>query len=111
MHYSSLESSHQDESNGGCFSFLRSLDAEIFSKTSNSAVMQMQKCRFLTFCQISLHPMIVERCTIAHWNRLIKTNRMVAVSAFYDYWMPRYSTKRQKSASFTFTILRHLTFC
>src|SRR5580698_10245655 len=38
MHYSSLESSHQDESNGGCFSFLRSLDAEIFHKTSKIGI-------------------------------------------------------------------------
>src|SRR5207248_1945884 len=54
--------------------------------------------------------MIVEGCTIAHSNRLIKTNRMAVSLSFYDHWMARYLTKRQKSAFFTFTILRHLTF-
>src|SRR6266516_3264732 len=54
--------------------------------------------------------MIVEGCTIAHSNRLIKTNRMAVSLSFYDHWMARYLMKRQKSAFFTFTILRHLTF-
>jgi len=38
MLYSSLELSHQDESKGGWSIFLRSLDAEIFGKTSNGTV-------------------------------------------------------------------------
>jgi len=67
--------------------------------------------RHLTFCRISRHPMIVERCIIAHSIRLDETILMSYNTSFYDHWMPRYSTKRQKSAFFTFTILRHLTFC
>src|SRR6266542_1751989 len=64
----------------------------------------------LTFCQIYHHPMIIDGCTIAHSNRLNKTNRMTVNSSFCNHWMARYLTKRQKSAFFTFTILRHLTF-
>src|SRR6266487_7086994 len=36
MIYSSFESSHQDESNGGNFVLLRSLDGQIFDETSKS---------------------------------------------------------------------------
>src|SRR6266498_4843233 len=64
----------------------------------------------LTFRQIYHHPMIVDDCTIAHSNSLIKTNRMTVNLSFCNHWMARYLTKRQKSAFFTFTILRHLTF-
>src|SRR5579871_4472682 len=70
-----------------------------------------KKCRFLTFCGISRHPMIIERCTIAHSIRLDETILMSYSAYLYDHWMPKYSTKCQKSAFFTFTILRHLTFC
>jgi hypothetical protein len=32
MKHSSLESSHQEESNGGCFMFLGTMDGEIFNE-------------------------------------------------------------------------------
>jgi len=38
---------------------------------------------------------IVDECSIAHSNRLTKTNRMVVNLSFYDHWMVRYLTKRQ----------------
>ena len=45
------------------------------------------KCRCLTFCRISRHPVIVQRCTIAHSNRLITTIRMSYCASLYDHWM------------------------
>ena len=66
--------------------------------------------KFITF-RLSIDPVIIERCTIAHWNHLAETSRMVIISFFYDNRIARYLTKRQKSGFFTFMILRHLTFC
>ena len=48
------------------------------------------KCRCFTFCQLSRHPVIVQRCTIAHSNRLIATIRMSYSASLYDRWVPRY---------------------
>jgi hypothetical protein len=42
-----LEPAYRDESNDGGFILLRPLDAEIFGKTSNGAVSQNAKCRFV----------------------------------------------------------------
>jgi len=81
--------------------------ARYLTKRQKSAFFTFTILRHLTFRQISRHPMVVEGCTIAHSNRLIKTNRMAVSLSFYDHWMARYFTKRQKSAFFTFTILRH----
>jgi hypothetical protein len=50
------------------------------------------------FCWISRQPVIVRGWSIAHWNRLTRTNRMVPNSSFYDHWMPVYLAKCQKSA-------------
>src|SRR5436305_5286379 len=77
MCYSSLESSHNDELNGGKIVFLRSLDAEILSETSKIGILYFTILRCLTFHLISRHPVIVERCAIARWNRLITASRMV----------------------------------
>src|SRR6266498_2368484 len=92
------------------FVFLRSLDGQIFDETSKIGIFYIYDTAPLTFRQIYHHPMIVDGCTIAHSNRLIKANRMTVNSSFCNHWMARYLTKRQKSAFFTFTILRHLTF-
>src|SRR6185295_1239395 len=54
-----------------------------------------KKCQFLTFCRISRHSMIVQRCTIAHSNRYIETIRMSYCASLYDHWMPRYLAKRK----------------
>src|SRR6185369_14354279 len=48
-----------------------------------------------TFCRISRHPVIVQRCTIAHSNRLNATIRMSYSASPYNHWMPRYSAKRK----------------
>ena len=42
--------------------------------------------------------MVVQRCIIAHLNRLVATNRMVLNLSFYDLLIPSYLEKRQKSA-------------
>ncbi|CAB4426110.1 unnamed protein product [Rhizophagus irregularis] len=44
---------------------------------------KLSKPKNITFHVITRRPMIVERCTIARWNRLITTSRMVAKSSFY----------------------------
>src|ERR1700731_1309446 len=54
-----------------------------------------KRCRFLTFCGISQHPMIVERRISHHSIRLDETILMSYSASFYDHWMPRYSAKRQ----------------
>src|SRR6266498_2252607 len=84
------------------FVFLRSLDGQIFDETSKISIFYIYDTAPLTFCQISHHPMIVEGCTIAYSNHLIKTNRIVINSPFYDHWMARYLTKRQKSAFYIY---------
>ena len=58
-----------------------------------------------SYFRLSIDPVIVERCIIARWNRLVETNRMVANSSFYDRWIARYLTKRQESA------FLHLHYC
>ena len=54
---------------------------------------------FLIF-RLSIDPVIIEMCTIAHWNHLVETSQMVMISFFYDNWIARYLTERQKSACF-----------
>ncbi|GET54769.1 hypothetical protein RIR_jg9504.t1 [Rhizophagus irregularis DAOM 181602=DAOM 197198] len=44
---------------------------------------KLSKPKNITFHVITQHPMIVERCTIAYWNRLITISRMVVRSSFY----------------------------
>src|SRR5205823_6508992 len=95
MIYSLFESSCQDKSNGGKFVFLRSLDGQIFDETSKIGIFYIYDTAPLTFRQISHHPMIIEGCTIAHSNRLVKTNRMTVNLSFHDHWMARYLMKRQ----------------
>ena len=85
MCHSSLESSHNGESNGGKTILQRSLHAEILSETSKIGILYFTILRRLTFHLISRHPMIVERCAIARWNRLITTSRMVVKSSFHDH--------------------------
>jgi hypothetical protein len=52
-----------------------------------------KKCRFLTFCQISRHPMIIESRIRHHSIRPVETILMSYRSSSYDRWLPRYSTK------------------
>ncbi|RGB37911.1 hypothetical protein C1646_756336 [Rhizophagus diaphanus] len=60
------------------------------SKCQNSFDMsKLSKLKNITFYVITRHPIIVERCTIARWNRFIMTSRMVVSSSFYDHWMIR----------------------
>ena len=51
---------------------------------------KLSKPKNITFYLIARHPMIVKRCIIARWNRLITASRMVAKSSFCDHRMPRY---------------------
>ena len=95
LYHSSFESSHQDESNGGNFILLQSLDGEIFSKTSKIGIYKYKKCRFLTFRQISGHPVITEGWSYHHSIRLDETIRMSYGTAFCDHWTVRYLAKRQ----------------
>src|SRR5437016_9971371 len=53
------------------------------------------------------YTVIAEELSIAHSNRLTKTNRMVVILSFHDHWMARYLTKRQKSA---FTSIKDADF-
>src|SRR3954454_24663983 len=90
MCHSSLESSHNGESNGGKIILPRSLDAEILSETSKNRHLYFTILRRLTFHLLSRHPVIVERCATARWNRLITASRMVVNPSFRDHWLPRY---------------------
>src|SRR2546421_12682877 len=63
MCHSSLESSHNGESNGGKIILSRSLDAEILSETSKISILYFTILRHLTFHLISRHPMIIESVT------------------------------------------------
>src|SRR5579862_9529094 len=54
-----------------------------------------KKCRFLTFRQISQHPMVKERQIRHHSIRLGETILMSHRSSLYDHWLPGYSAKRQ----------------
>ena len=60
MVYSSLEPPHRDESNGGSFILLRSLDAEIIDETSIIRHLTFTFLRHLPFHQLSQHLVIVE---------------------------------------------------
>src|ERR1700742_4490134 len=40
-----------------------------------------------TFCRISRYLVIIQRCTIAHSNRLNATIRMSYCASLYDHWM------------------------
>ena len=111
MCHSWLESSHRDESNGGWFVFLRSLDSQIFDKMTKIGIFAFTILRHLTFCRISRHPMIVERCIIARSIRLDETILMSYSASFHDHWMPRYSTKRQMAQYCKCKRCRFLTFC
>src|SRR5207245_1613767 len=85
-------------------SFCNHWMARYLTKRQKSAFFTFTILCHLTFHQISRHPMVVKDCIIAHSNCLVKTNRMTVNSSFYNHWMTRYLTKRQK------IILRHLTF-
>src|SRR6185369_186872 len=63
MHNSSFESSQCNDSNELLCIPVRSLDTEIFGKPSKIGSIVNKKCQFLTFCRISRHPLIVQRCT------------------------------------------------
>src|SRR5256885_16445173 len=70
LYHSSFESSHQDESNGGNFILLQSLDGQIFDETSKIGIYKYKKCVLLNispsnYCRRLYHG-------IAHSNRLIK---------------------------------------
>ena len=95
MYNSSFESSHCNDSNELLCIPVRSLGAEILGKPSKIGNIVNKKCRFLTFCRITRHPMIIQGCTVAHSNRLIATIRMSYSASLYDRWVPRYSAKRK----------------
>ncbi|CAB4444767.1 unnamed protein product [Rhizophagus irregularis] len=95
MDNSSFESPQCNNSNELLCIPVRSLDAEIFGKPSKIGSIVNKKCRFLTFCRISRHPVIVQGCTVAHSNRCIETIRMSYCASLYDHWMPRYLAKRK----------------
>ena len=76
MYYSSLESSHNDESNGGKITFPWSLDDEILSETSKIGILYFyifMILRRLTFRSISRHPMIAEGWFYHHSARRYET--------------------------------------
>src|SRR6266498_2463843 len=79
--------------------------ARYLTKCQKSAFFTFTILRHLIFRQISRHPMVMEGCTIAYSNRLIKTNRMTVNLSFYNHWMARYLMKCQK------IVLHNLTFC
>ena len=90
-----FDSSWWDDSNELWYSLLWSLDGEIFSKTSKIGIYKYKKCRFLTFRQISGHPVITEGWSYHHSIRLDETIRMSYGTAFCDHWTVRYLAKRQ----------------
>src|SRR5580704_2542484 len=86
--------------------FAKFLDHPVhFCQTHSDAVRHSQTHKNFLIFRLSIDPVIVERCIIARWNRLVETNRMVANSSFYDRWIARYLTKRQESA------FLHLHYC
>jgi len=104
MKHGSLEPPRRDESNGGSFILLWSLDAEIFNETVNGAVTQMLNAELLTFRQLSRHPVIVEGWNYHHSTRLDDAVLTSRVPSFYDYWMPSYLKKRVFFLIFNFVM-------
>ncbi len=66
MKHDSLEPPHRDESNGGSFDLLRSLDAEIIDETSTIRHLTFTFTAHLPFRWISQHLVILETCNSAH---------------------------------------------
>ena len=89
LYHSSFESSHQGESNGGKFILSQSPEGQIFDETSKIGIFYICKCRFLTFRQISGHPVIVKGQNYRHSIRLGETIRMSYRSFFCDHCMLR----------------------
>src|SRR3984957_5831293 len=86
--------------------FAKFLDHPVhFCQTHSDTIRHSQTHKNFLIFRLSIDLVIVERCIIARWNRLVETNRMVANLSFYDRWIARYLTKRQESA------FLHLHYC
>src|SRR6266496_1554310 len=101
MLYSSFESSHQDESNGGKFVLLRSLDGQIFDETSKSAFYIYDTVPFDVLLNISPSN-DYRRLYHSSFESAHQGESNGGKFTFYNHWMAGYLTKRQKSAFFIF---------
>ena len=70
--------------------FAKFLDHPVhFCQTQSDAVRHSQTHKNFLIFRLSIDSVIVERCIIARWNRLVETNRMVPSLSFYDHWINR----------------------